>query len=55
MTNNKFVLDWINEMAEMTCPDQIVWAEASIPTMCWITLSFRKCMAFWKFLPPKAG
>ena len=28
-TNNKFVLDWINEMADMTCPDKIVWIDGS--------------------------
>ncbi len=28
-TNNKFVLDWINEMAAMTQPDQIVWIDGS--------------------------
>ena len=28
-TNNKFVLDWIEEMADMTCPDQIVWIDGS--------------------------
>ncbi len=28
-TNNKFVLDWIDEMAEMTCPDQIVWIDGT--------------------------
>ncbi len=29
MTNNKFVLDWINEMAEMTRPDKIVWIDGT--------------------------
>ncbi len=29
MTNNKFVLDWINEMAELTQPDKIVWIDGS--------------------------
>ena len=29
MTNNKFVLDWINEMAAMTQPDKIVWIDGS--------------------------
>ena len=28
-TNNKFVLDWINEMAAMTQPDSIVWIDGS--------------------------
>ena len=28
-TNNKFVLNWIDEMAAMTCPDQIVWIDGS--------------------------
>ncbi len=28
-TNNKFVLDWIRDMAAMTCPDQIVWIDGS--------------------------
>ena len=28
-TNNKFVLDWIKEMADMTCPDKIVWIDGS--------------------------
>ena len=29
MTNNKYVLDWINEMAELTQPDSIVWIDGS--------------------------
>ncbi len=29
MTNNKFVLDWINEMSGLTCPDKIVWIDGS--------------------------
>ena len=28
-TNNKFVLDWIKDMAEMTQPDNIVWIDGS--------------------------
>ena len=28
-TNNKFVLDWINDMAAMTQPDSIVWIDGS--------------------------
>ncbi len=28
-TNNKFVLDWISDMAEMTQPDSIVWIDGS--------------------------
>ncbi len=28
-TNNKFVLDWIREMVEMTRPDNIVWIDGS--------------------------
>ena len=29
MTNNKYVLDWIKEMAAMTQPDSIVWIDGS--------------------------
>jgi len=29
MTNNKYVLDWINEQAAMTQPDRIVWIDGS--------------------------
>ena len=29
MTTNKYVKEWINEMAELTCPDKIVWIDGS--------------------------
>ncbi len=29
MTNNKYVLDWIKEMADMTQPDKIVWIDGT--------------------------
>lgn len=29
MTRNKYVNDWIKEMAELTCPDNIVWIDGS--------------------------
>ena len=29
MTNNKKILSWVEEMAKMTCPDNIVWIDGS--------------------------
>ena len=29
MTNNKYVLGWIDEMAAMTQPDKIVWIDGT--------------------------
>ena len=29
MTNNKYVLSWIDEMAAMTQPDKIVWIDGT--------------------------
>ena len=29
MTNNKYVLDWINEMADLVKPGNIVWIDGS--------------------------
>ncbi len=29
MTTNKYVNEWIKEMAELTCPDRIVWIDGS--------------------------
>ena len=29
MTTNKYVNEWIKEMAELTCPDKIVWIDGS--------------------------
>ena len=29
MTQNKYVLNWIDEMAAMTCPDKIVWIDGT--------------------------
>jgi len=29
MTNNKYINSWINEMAELTQPDSIVWIDGS--------------------------
>ena len=29
LTTNKHVLSWIDEMAAMTCPDQIVWIDGT--------------------------
>ena len=29
MTNNKYVLSWIEEMAAMTNPDKIVWIDGT--------------------------
>lgn len=29
LTQNKAVLNWIEEMAELTCPDQIIWIDGS--------------------------
>ena len=28
-TNNEYILSWIKEMADMTCPDNIVWIDGS--------------------------
>ena len=29
MTNNKYITDWVKEMAAMTKPDNIVWIDGS--------------------------
>lgn len=29
LTNNKYVNDWIHEMADLTCPDDIIWIDGS--------------------------
>ena len=29
MTTNKHVLAWIDEMAALTCPDEIIWIDGS--------------------------
>ena len=29
LTNNKHVLDWVKEMADLTRPDEIVWIDGS--------------------------
>jgi phosphoenolpyruvate carboxykinase (GTP) len=29
LTNNNYVLDWINQMAALTTPDTIVWVDGS--------------------------
>jgi len=29
LTNNKAILDWVDEMAALTCPDQILWIDGS--------------------------
>ena len=39
MTKNKYVLNWIDEMAAMTQPDKIVWKPRLFRMLC------KKCKA----------